>query len=122
MSPFPDPPDLSLQDLLAPAFPGFRRDALARLTAVVEGILSSGRVTHSAIARTLHGSASPASKIERVARTFHHTPLYMTLVTSLILGRLGDDPLTLVLDRTNWSMGQHPQNLLVLGAWLVEVI
>ncbi|MGI8747056.1 MAG: hypothetical protein ACR2J4_01710, partial [Deinococcus sp.] len=89
----------------------------ARLAAVLKGILSSGRVTHSAIARTLPGSASPASKIKRVARTFHHTSLDVTLVTSPMVSHLGDDPLTLVLDRTNWSLGKDHQNLPVLGAW-----
>lgn len=102
--------------------PHHRSDTLRRLTEVLFGILQAESTLHRKIAVHIDREASPGSITRMVARTFHETDLTPQDVADVLLPLLPAGKLTLVMDRTNWKLGQRDLNLLVLGVTLGEVV
>lgn len=86
------------------------------------GILQAESTLHRKIALHIDREAMPASITRMVARTFHETNLTPQDVADVLLPLLPPGRLTFVMDRTNWKLGQHDLNLLVLGVALGGVV
>lgn len=99
-----------------------RSDTLRRVAEVLFGIIQAESTLHRKIALHIEREASPTSITRMVARTFHETNLTPQDVTDVLLPLLPAGKLTLVLDRTNWKLGGHDLNLLVLGVVLGGVV
>lgn len=99
-----------------------RRDTLRRVAEVLFGILQAESTLHRKIALHIERDATPASITRMVARTFHETNRTPQDVADVLLPLLPPGRLTLVMDRTNWKLGSHDLNLLVLGVSLGDVV
>lgn len=99
-----------------------RRDTLRRVAEVLFGILQAESTLHRKIALHIDREATPASITRMVARTFHETNLTPQDVADVLLPLLPPGKLTFVMDRTNWKLGSHDLNLLVLGVALGDVV
>lgn len=99
-----------------------RRDTLRRVAEVLFGILQAESTLHRKIALHIERDATPASITRMVARTFHETNLTPQDVCNVLLPLLPPGRLTFVMDRTNWKLGSHDLNLLVLGVSLGDVV
>ncbi|MEF2276897.1 IS4 family transposase [Deinococcus sp. YIM 134068] len=86
------------------------------------GIIQAESTLHRKIALHIDRAASQASITRMVARTFHETHLSPQDVYDVLLPLLPTGKLTFVLDRTNWKLGEHDLNLLVLGVTLGDVV
>lgn len=99
-----------------------RIDTLRRVAEVLFGIIQAESTLHRKIALHIDREASQASIIRTVARTFHETQLTPQDVQGVLLPLLPSGKLTFVLDRTNWKLGGHDLNLLMLGVALGGVV
>lgn len=86
------------------------------------GIIQAESTLHRKIAVHIDRDATPASITRMVARTFHETNLTPQDVCDVLLPLLPAGKLTFVMDRTNWKLGSHDFNLLVLGVSLGGVV
>lgn len=102
--------------------PHHRRDTLRRVAEVLFGIIQAESTLHRKIALHINREACPASITRMVARTFHETNLMPQDVCDVLLPLLPPGKLTFILDRTNWKLGSHDLNLLVLGVALGGVV
>lgn len=99
-----------------------RCDTLRRVAEVLFGIIQAESTLHRKIALHIDREATPASITRMVARTFHETNLTQQDVLDVLLPLLPAGKLTFVMDRTNWKLGSHDFNLLVLGVCLGGIV
>lgn len=105
----------ALSDRLLPhvALSNDRRETLAFLTVAM---LSARAANLSVLASERAGTVQVSSTYRRLQRFFQLAPLGEDWAAPVVAGLLRlDGPLTLVLDRTNWKVGRHEINLLVLA-------
>lgn len=94
----------------------YRQNHLHTLGHVLQALLESKHVIQQSIADRLPGEALNTSKLRRVERFFSTHPLSQHHTAPYLLDNLPhDEPLTVILDRTNWELGQTPLNLLMLA-------
>lgn len=89
---------------------------LETLSLLIAGIISTRTVNLSHIAAERPGRVSVASTYRRLQRFFQHVQLDDDWVVPLVVNLIGSrPPWVLCLDRTNWKLGRHDMNLLVLA-------
>ncbi len=110
----PDHHQLALT--LAAHFPDHRKNQLELLVLMVFALIQAQTVRHAKLAERFPGTAKLESVIRRIERFFHTFPISQADIVPLILACLPAKPkLTLILDRTNWQLGQATVNVLVLS-------
>ncbi len=108
------PPYDSLQTALRSAFPLDAR-RLAVLTALVLAMIQARTVVLYALKTHVQLSGSLEVRYQRLLR-FVQFQVPDGLFTRFALRCLPDGDLDLILDRTNWKLGQHDVNILLLSA------
>ncbi|WP_413204218.1 hypothetical protein [Rhodospirillum sp. A1_3_36] len=89
---------------------------LETLSLLIVGVISTRTVNLSHIAVERPGRALVASTYRRLQRFFQHGQLDDDWVVSLVVRLIGSrPPCVLCLDRTNWKLGRHDMNFLVLA-------
>jgi len=103
-------------------FPGIRRCVVEIWLLLVAAILEQRCSCLYRCAEAIPGKAQFASKYRRLARLVAHKKNEMLCdhVARLIIsyaakGDTVDQPLELVIDRTNWKLGRKPVNVLFVG-------
>lgn len=92
-----------------------RVDTLQRLIDVMLALISAKSVNHRDLCAHMPGQGSLEAKQRRVERGVHDPQLTMQVFLALILAHLPPGKWLFSLDRTHWTHGQSPMNLLVLG-------
>lgn len=91
----------------------------ARLTFVASFILALIKVrtvTFGRLALVLSPQATPSSNYRRIQRFFAHFPVSTEPFGRLMLTLLPqEDAFVVTIDRSNWQLGQHPINILMLS-------
>jgi hypothetical protein len=108
------PPHDSLQTALRSAFPLDAR-RLAVLTALILAMIQARTVVLYALKTHVQLSGSLDVRYQRLLR-FVQFQVPDGLFTRFALRCLPEGPLDLILDRTNWKLGQHDVNILLLSA------
>jgi len=97
-------------------FPDYRKNQLELLVLVVVALIQAQTVRHTKLAERVAGSAQLDSVVRRIERFFAGHLVAQADIAPLILSCLSGVPkLTLILDRTNWKLGQTDLNVLVLS-------
>lgn len=104
-----------LSAYLKERLPHHRTDSLRCVAEVIFGILQAESTLHRKIALHINRPATTESITRMVARVFHDAGLSQQDVQDILLPLLPAGKLKLVMDRTNWTLGQRSLNLLVLG-------
>ncbi|WP_107139619.1 transposase, partial [Deinococcus arcticus] len=107
-----------LADLLKARLPFLRRDTLQRVADVIEALIQAQSTCHRVLATFLPSEASPEARKKRIHRCFQDEQLTDDVFLHVLLPLLPPGKLILALDRTNWTHGTQPLNLLVLGVVL----
>ena len=102
--------------------PHHRIDRLRCVAEVILGILQAESTLHRKIALHINRNANTDSITKMVARVFHDAGLSQQDVLDILLPLLPPGKLTLVMDRTNWKLGQRSCNLLVLGVLIGNTV
>jgi len=105
----------ALEDLLRPHV-ALGKSRLETLCLLIVGIVSARTVNLGHVACERGGSVRTASTYRRLQRFFQYVRLGEDWALPLVAGLVGPARRwTLVLDRTNWSIGSHEVNYLVLA-------
>ncbi|WP_051963971.1 IS4 family transposase [Deinococcus misasensis] len=105
----------TLTRFLREHFP-YRKNQLDTFSHMLQATLEGKHVVQQSIADRLPGEAQNTSKLRRVERFFSTHPLSQQHTASYLLDSLPHNKkLTLILDRTNWDLGQTPLNILMLA-------
>ena len=106
-----------LTTLFKDHFSGYLQLQRVRVICVIINALCKVRsVNFSKLSSGFDNKAESSSNYRRIQRFFAEINLPMELVAKLIFGLLPDKKsLTLVMDRTNWKLGQNNINVLMLG-------
>jgi len=105
----------ALEDLLRPHV-ALGKSRLETLCLLIVGIVSARTVNLGHVACERGGSVRTASTYRRLQRFFQHARLGEDWALPLVAGLIGPARRwTLVLDRTNWSIGSREVNYLVLA-------
>jgi hypothetical protein len=105
----------ALESFLRPHV-GLSKSRLETLCLLLVGMISARTVNLGHIACEREGTAQIASTYRRLQRFFQHVRLGSDWALPLIAGLVGADRRwTLVLDRTQWSIGAREVNYLVLA-------
>jgi hypothetical protein len=105
----------ALEGILSPHI-ALSKSRLETLCLLVVGMVSARTVNLGHIACERPGTALTASTYRRLQRFFQHVRLGQDWTLPLVAGLLGTDRRwTLVLDRTQWSIGSREVNYLVLA-------
>ena len=96
--------------------PTLRIDTLGRMVDVVMAMISASSVNQVDLSTRMPGTASLEAKQRRVERGIRDKQLTAQVFLALLIWQLPKGKLLLSLDRTTWEHGDHPMNLLVLGA------
>lgn len=107
-----------LSELLKARLPFLRRDTLKRVADVLEALIQGQSTCHRVLATFLPSNTSPEARKKRLERCFHDQQITEAVFLRLLLPLLPTGKLVLALDRTNWTHGTQPLNLLVLGVVL----
>ena len=83
---------------------------------VVMAMISASSVNQVDLSTRMPGTASLEAKQRRVERGIRDKQLTAQVFLALLIWQLPKGKLLLSLDRTTWEHGNHPMNLLVLGA------
>ena len=83
---------------------------------VVMAMISASSVNQVDLSTRMPGTASLEAKQRRVERGIRDKQLTAQVFLALLIWQLPKGKLLLSLDRTTWEHGDHPMNLLVLGA------
>ncbi|WP_420796041.1 IS4 family transposase [Deinococcus cavernae] len=102
--------------------PHHRTDSLRCVAEVILGILQAESTLHRKIALHIDRQATTESITRMVGRVFHDAGLSQQDVQDILLPLLPPGKLTLVMDRTNWKLGQRSCNLLVLGVLIGNIV
>lgn len=113
-SPRSRPPHESLQTALRSAFPIDAR-RLAVFTALVLAVIQARTVVLYSLKTHVQLPGTVAVRYQRLCR-FVQFSFPEGLFPRFALSFLPDGPLDLILDRTNWRLGQHDVNILLLSA------
>lgn len=108
----------ALRDTLRPRL-GLSKDRIETLALIVIGMVSARTVNLSHLAAERPGPARVASTYRRLQRFFQHVrlgPDWAAPLVAELAGLRGLDRWYLALDRTQWSIGGHEVNFLVLAA------
>ena len=97
-------------------FPGFRAPVVLNFLLLVHCVLSSRSLSLYKCAESVPGKALFESKYRRLLRFIRmkHATSFCQGVTRLLLS-MAPEECYLVIDRTNWKLGERPINLLCLG-------
>ena len=97
-------------------FPGFRAPVVLNFLLLVYCVLSSRSLSLYKCAESVPGKALFESKYRRLLRFIRmkHATSFCQGVTRLLLS-MAPEECYLVIDRTNWRLGERPINLLCLG-------
>jgi hypothetical protein len=105
----------ALESFLRPHV-GLSKSRLETLCLLLVGMISARTVNLGHIACEREGTAQIASTYRRLQRFFQHVRLGPDWALPLVAGLVGADRRwTLVLDRTQWSIGAREVNYLVLA-------
>lgn len=109
--------DTQLSDVFRSHFTGFLHLARIRLVCLLIGSLCKVRsVNFAKLSSGFDNTASSESNYRRIQRFMAGAELPMKLISRLIFGLLPlQGPLVLVMDRTNWKLGERNINILMLG-------
>lgn len=108
----------TLRDTLGPHL-GLSKDRLETLALIVVAMVSARTVNLSHLAAERPGSALIASTYRRLQRFFQHVrlgPDWAAPLAAELAGLRGSRAWYLTLDRTQWRIGRHEVNFLVLAA------
>jgi hypothetical protein len=108
----------TLQNTLRPHL-GLSKDRVETLALIVVAMVSARTVNLSHLAAERPGSALIASTYRRLQRFFQHVRLgrdWAAPITAELAGLRGSGSWYLALDRTQWRIGSHEVNFLVLAA------
>jgi hypothetical protein len=112
-----DHKDTQLITLFKSHFSGYLQLQRVRVICMIINALCKVRsVNFSKLSSGFDNQIESSSNYRRIQRFFAQVELPMELVAKLIFGLLPDKKsITLVLDRTNWKLGQTNINVLMLG-------
>ena len=114
--------DTTLAEFLAPHW-RIHRQRLVFLSQLVVSLVLVRTVSWSRLANTVENPKSKAGSVgsvgsaayRRIQRLFGWAGLSQEGYCRMVLGLVGAKKLTLVMDRTDWKLGQKPLNILMLG-------
>ncbi len=112
-----DHKDTQLLAVFKEHFSGFLQLQRVRVICMIINSLCKVRsVNFSKLSSGFDNQIDTPSNYRRIQRFFAEVEIPMKLVSKLIFGLLPNkDSLILVLDRTNWKLGQTDINILMLG-------
>jgi hypothetical protein len=112
-----DRKDTQLLTVFKAHFSGFLQLQRVRVICLIINSLCKVRsVNFSKLSSGFDNQIDISSNYRRIQRFFAEVEIPMKLVSKLIFGLLpNNDSLILVLDRTNWKLGQTDINILMLG-------
>lgn len=108
----------TLRDTLRPHL-GLSKDRVETLALIVVAMVSARTVNLSHLAAERPGPAQVASTYRRLQRFFQHVRLgrdWAAPIAAGLAGLRGSGSWYLALDRTQWRIGSHEVNVLVLAA------
>jgi transposase len=109
-------PDVNALMALVQAHLPWHRARLFTLCALVVALLRLRTVCLTALAATLHPKRSAETNYRRLQRFFALFCFDFEALAELLLAlRISEEPLVLVMDRTEWHFGARTINLLVVG-------
>jgi len=83
---------------------------------IIKSLCKVRSVNFSKLSSGFDNSAESSSNYRRIQRFFAEVELPMEIVSKLIFGLLPNkESLVLVIDRTNWKLGNSNRNVLMLG-------
>lgn len=92
------------------------KSRLETLSTLIIGLIHGRSVNLTHIASHCRGPACYASKYRRLQRFFQHVRLDQAVIAALVIRMLKlARPKCLALDRTNWKIGRHDVNILMLA-------
>lgn len=92
------------------------KSRLETLSALIIGLIHGRSVNLTHIASHCRGAACYASKYRRLQRFFQYVRLDQAVIAALVVRMLNlARPKCLALDRTNWKVGRHDVNILMLA-------
>jgi hypothetical protein len=109
--------DTQLLTIFKTHFSGFLQLQRVRLICmIIKALCKSRSVNFSKLSSGFDNQIESSSNYRRIQRFFAQVELPMEMVAKLIFGLLPNkESLVLVMDRTNWKLGQTNRNVLMLG-------
>ena len=110
---------IELYGILSSSFSG-NKARIKTMSIILIGIMKSLTTNLSEVAKNMPGSINLLSKYRKVQRFFKEVRFepeeLANYLIPLVLSNISN--VTLIIDRTNWKLGEHNTNLLVLSiAW-----
>jgi len=106
--------DTTLAEFLTPHW-RIHRQRLVFLAQLVVSLVLVRTVSWSRLANAVDSPKAGAAAYRRIQRLFGWVGLSQESYCGMVLGLVGNRRLTLVMDRTDWKLGQRPLNILMLG-------
>jgi hypothetical protein len=93
---------------------GIKLSRSRNISQIILGIIISSNVNLKSIAQTFGGKALIASSIRKIQRVLE-IPIDISMFIGLILKWFRIKKVVISIDRTNWKLGKHNANILMVG-------
>jgi hypothetical protein len=93
----------------------WNRARIRCIVPLIIGMIQLGTVNLSKISATFPGTVKPSSHYKRLQRLFRQFPFDLNQIARFIAHLIPLVRFKLTLDRTNWKLGDHNLNFLVLA-------